>query len=520
MRVKGVEGRKRQLRWEHPRADRFFLTLRAPARLPGAKTGMVVRDLIHSQDHSSLSLFVPLSAAAASASTSTATATATAPPPSTSSRRAAGRRPSPSDYTSLALIGRGAFGEVRLARERSTGALVAVKALDKAEMRARGQVGHVRSERDALAAAALRACPFIVKLRSTFQDEARLFLVMDYCPGGDLLTLLQRVDTLPPDALRFYAAQLVAAVAAIHGSGYVHRDIKPDNLLLDARGHVKLSDFGLCTAVEWAGSAAAAAGAAGMEEGGGGGGATTTTTTTATPTTHRRAAAFSTVGTPDYIAPEVLLRSPGGYGPAADWWSVGAVLFEALVGHPPFAAPTPAETVRRAVAWREHLVLPDPGAVGADAVDLLARLLCDVSDRLGAGPGGAAEVRAHPFFAGVDWEGLSHAAPPHVPALAGPADVSHFDDFSAVDDGGVGLGMHVAGPEEVGEAAAGGGGGGGGGGGEGGAGGPAGAAGPNAAPWPYPAGSRPGSSGGGGRGRLWKRADPDFAGYTFRGTVS
>ena len=192
-----------------------------------------------------------------------------APLPSSSSRRSTSR-PSPSDYASLALIGRGAFGEVRLCVERATGVRVAVKALAKAEMRARGQVAHVRSERDALAASPLRACPFIVRLRATFQDAARLFLVMEFCPGGDLLTLLQRVDTLPPEAARFYAAQLTAAVGAIHAAGYVHRDIKPDNVLLDAAGHVKLSDFGLCTAVEWAGEAEGSGG------GGGGGGVLTT----------------------------------------------------------------------------------------------------------------------------------------------------------------------------------------------------------------------------------------------------
>lgn len=451
------------------------------------------------------------------APTTTAAATAAASP-QPSSRRSA--RPSPSDYASLALIGRGAFGEVRLCVERATGARVAVKALAKADMVARGQVGHVRSERDALAASPLRACPFIVRLRATFQDAARLFLVMEFCPGGDLLTLLQRADTLPPPAARFYGAQLVAAVAAIHGAGYVHRDVKPDNVLLGSDGHIKLSDFGLCTAVEWAGAAAGGEGegaAAGPLSGGLAPPPSSSTDAPPPPAAAarpppRRVAAYSTVGTPDYIAPEVLLRSPGGYGPAADWWSVGAVLYEALAGRPPFASPSPAETVRRAVAWREHLVLPPAEVIGPDAVDLLARLLCDAGDRLGAGPGGADEVRGHPFFAGVDWDwgALRSLAPPAVPSLSGPDDVSHFDDFSGVDDGGAALGMAAA--ESGGRRHDPGGAGSGAGSGAGGGGGGGGPAHPADAPWPS-AGQQQHQ-----HGRRWARADVDFAGYTFRGT--
>ena len=242
------------------------------------------------------------------------------------------------------------------------------------------------------------------------------------------------------------------ALEAVHSLGVVHRDVKPDNLLLDARGHLKLSDFGLCTpvgaarkgGVEWAGKDTS-------EEGGGGaaapppplGGGAAAAATREPPT--RRELAFSTVGTPDYIAPEVLLRSGGGYGPEADWWPLGAVLYEMLCGAPPFAADDAAETVRRAVAWRAWLRLPGEGdevdhgeqKLDPDAADLIRRLLCDAPDRIGT-RGGAAEVKKHPFFANakIDWSRLRRQPSPHVPLLLHEADTQNFDDFDEGDEEG------------------------------------------------------------------------------------
>ena len=263
----------------------------------------------------------------------------------------------------------------------------------------------------------------------------------------------------------------------MHALRVVHRDVKPDNLLLTAAGHVKLADFGLCKPI---------GGGGGEEEGGEGAGAglaSPPSSSGAARAAHpppssrdRRALAFSTVGTPDYIAPEVLLKR--GYGPEADWWSVGCVLYEMLAGHPPFAADDAAETVRRAVAWRAWLRFPTGFDGGAEA--LVRALVCDAPDRLGT-VGGAAAVKAHPFFAGVDWDALPTSPAPYVPVLESDTDTRNFDAGGNEPEGAGGAG------------------------GEGGGGVPA--------PRPAAATLR-------AERRRWARADPNFAGYTFRNSLA
>ncbi|KAK6785899.1 hypothetical protein RDI58_014424 [Solanum bulbocastanum] len=147
------------------------------------------------------------------------------------------------DFELLTMIGKGAFGEVRICREKTTGQVYAMKKLKKSEMLRRGQVEHVKAERNLLAEV---DSDCIVKLYYSFQDDDYLYLVMEYLPGGDMMTLLMRKDILTEDEARFYVAETVLAIESIHKHNYIHRDIKPDNLLLDRYGHLKLSDFGLC----------------------------------------------------------------------------------------------------------------------------------------------------------------------------------------------------------------------------------------------------------------------------------
>lgn len=180
--------------------------------------------------------------------------------------------------------------------------------------------------------------PWIVELNCSFQDESFLYLVMEYLPGGDLMTLLMRKDILQEEEARFYTAEIVLAIESVHKLNYIHRDLKPDNVLLDISGHVKLSDFGLCTRAEinysnpYANLTKLEEIKLEREQ----------KSAERSSSTRRRQLAFSTVGTPDYIAPEVFGKT--GYNELADWWSVGVILYEMLVGFPPFFADDPSVT--------------------------------------------------------------------------------------------------------------------------------------------------------------------------------
>jgi serine/threonine kinase 38 len=148
----------------------------------------------------------------------------------------------------LKIIGRGAFGEVRVCRHKKTNEVVAIKKMKKSDMVNKNQEKHVRAERDILAIASNN--PWIVDLKCSFQDERFLYLVMEFLQGGDLMTLLMEKDILTEEESRFYIAETILAVQSVHALNYIHRDLKPDNLLIGNDGHVKLSDFGLCKHVE------------------------------------------------------------------------------------------------------------------------------------------------------------------------------------------------------------------------------------------------------------------------------
>ncbi|KAL0366899.1 UNVERIFIED_CONTAM: Serine/threonine-protein kinase [Sesamum radiatum] len=263
------------------------------------------------------------------------------------------------DFEPLTMIGKGAFGEVRICREKSTGHVYAMKKLKKSEMLRRGQVEHVKAERNLLAEVDSNC---IVKLYCSFQDEEYLYLIMEYLPGGDMMTLLMRKDTLTEDEARFYVGETVLAIESIHKHNYIHRDIKPDNLLLDRNGHMKLSDFGLCKPLD----------CSNIQEkdfslGNSYSGTLQRDGRPAAPKRtqqeqllhwqrNRRMLAYSTVGTPDYIAPEVLLKK--GYGMECDCslWIVN---------------------------WRTYLKFPEEAKLSLEAKDLICKLLCNVEHRLG-----------------------------------------------------------------------------------------------------------------------------------------
>ncbi|XP_042036471.1 serine/threonine-protein kinase tricornered-like isoform X2 [Salvia splendens] len=340
------------------------------------------------------------------------------------------------DFELLTIIGRGAFGEVRLCREKKSGNIYAMKKLKKSEMVSRGQVEHVRAERNLLAEVASHC---IVKLYYSFQDAEYLYLVMEYLPGGDMMTLLMREDTLTENVAKFYIAQSVLAIESIHKHNYIHRDIKPDNLLLDKSGHMKLSDFGLCKPLDCRTLSTVNENEAMDDEDIKEPMDIDTRFPDATNGSNwrspqeqlhhwqmnRRKLAFSTVGTPDYIAPEVLLKK--GYGMECDWWSLGAIMYEMLVGYPPFYADDPMTTCRKIVHWRNHLKFPEDTELSFEAKDLICRLLCDVEHRLGTG--GATQIKAHPWFVDVEWDKLYEMEAAFKPEVNGELDTQNFMKF-------------------------------------------------------------------------------------------
>ncbi|KAI4377804.1 hypothetical protein MLD38_015379 [Melastoma candidum] len=342
------------------------------------------------------------------------------------------------DFDLLTIIGRGAFGEVRLCREKKSGNIYAMKKLKKSEMLRRGQVEHVRAERNLLAEVDSN---YIVKLYYSFQDEEYLYLIMEYLPGGDMMTLLIREETLTETVTKFYIAQSVLAIESIHNHNYIHRDIKPDNLLLDKNGRMKLSDFGLCKPLDCSNLSSIDENEV-MKDGtvnemvDVGGCNTSNGAHLKSPLEqlqnwqiNRRKLAFSTVGTPDYIAPEVLLKK--GYGMECDWWSLGAIMFEMLVGYPPFCADEPIMACRKIVHWKKHLKIPEEARLSPEAKDLISRLLCDAEHRLGTR--GAAQIKAHPWFKDVDWDRLYEIDAAFKPKVNGELDTQNFMKFDEVE---------------------------------------------------------------------------------------
>jgi serine/threonine kinase 38 len=241
-----------------------------------------------------------------------------------------------------------------------------------------------------------------------------------------------RKDTLSDHEAQFYIAQTVLAINHVHRHNYIHRDIKPDNLLLDTHGHMKLSDFGLCkpidcsklpTLMETEESEDVSEDLSGSRPGSG----RSQAEQLANWQRNRRSLAFSTVGTPDYIAPEVLLKK--GYGMECDWWSVGAIMFEMMVGYPPFYSDDPMQTCRKIVNWRLYLKFPPEPKLSPAAQDLIQRLLCNVDDRLGT-QGGVEDIMAHPFFRGVNWDTLYKQAAPYQPTIEHELDTQNFEQYA------------------------------------------------------------------------------------------
>ncbi|XP_055255379.1 serine/threonine-protein kinase N3 isoform X2 [Moschus berezovskii] len=292
------------------------------------------------------------------------------------------------DFRCLAVLGRGHFGKVLLVQFKGTGQYYAIKALKKQEVLSRDEIESLYCEKRILEAVGCTGHPFLLSLLACFQTSSHACFVTEFAPGGDLMMQIHE-DVFPEPQARFYLACVVLGLQFLHEQKIIYRDLKLDNLLLDAQGFLKIADFGLC------------------KEGIGFGDRTSTF-----------------CGTPEFLAPEVLTQEA--YTRAVDWWGLGVLLYEMLVGECPF----PGDTEEEVFDCIVNAEAPYPRFLSVQGLELIQKLLQKCPEkRLGAGEQDAEEIKTQPFFRTTDWQALLARAvqPPFVPTLCGPTDLRYFE---------------------------------------------------------------------------------------------
>ena len=292
------------------------------------------------------------------------------------------------DFELIKLLGRGSFGEVILARLKANKKIYAMKILNKNLLKLKKQQLHTKTERDLMVKV---NCPFIVNIKSAFQDSEKLYIVSEFMQGGDMFFHMHdgKIVVFNDEKTKFYILELVLALECLHKNNMVYRDLKPENILLDAKGHVKLTDFGLSKILE-------------AEDD----------------------KAFTICGTPQYLAPEIIKRK--GYNKAVDWWSLGCVMYEMLTGKIPFA-------IKRGVKLNIRIYDQEviyPSNLSKEAKSLIKQLLIlNPNERLGSGPNGSENVKNHPYFKGINWKDAwqKKLKPPFIPKLKNDTDLRYFD---------------------------------------------------------------------------------------------
>ncbi|KAG4090904.1 kinase-like protein [Neocallimastix lanati (nom. inval.)] len=332
----------------------------------------------------------------------------------------------------LTQVGQGGYGQVYLARKKDTGEICALKQMNKKKLLKSNEIQHVLTERDVLTAT---NSSWLVKLLYAFQDKENVYLAMEYVPGGDVRTLITKSGILLETHARFYISEMFMAVNSLHELGFIHRDIKPENFLIDANGHIKLTDFGLSRGYissRCINSLKSKLNDIKDKQ-------IIPRTIAERRTIHQsmrqdKKWAFSLVGSPDYMAPEILENN--GYDYLVDYWSLGCILFEFLSGYPPFTAPTMDEIWVNVYKWKQVLERPiyfgedEEFNLSDESWNLITRLIADRSERISS----LNQLQAHPFFKNhikfTDLRTERGAIPPFIPKLESDIDTTYFDDFS------------------------------------------------------------------------------------------
>ncbi|KAI9193290.1 kinase-like domain-containing protein [Polychytrium aggregatum] len=293
------------------------------------------------------------------------------------------------DFNFIAVLGRGAFGKVMLAQDKLTKELYAIKALKKEFIIQNDDVASCKLEKRIFQAASQTKHPFLVNLHSCFQTDYRIYFVMEYVSGGDLMCHIQEKKRFSQGRAKFYACEVLLALEFFHKNNIIYRDLKLDNILLMPDGHIKVADYGICKE-----------------------------------NMHYGDTTRTFCGTPDYMAPEILLQNK--YGRAVDWWSFGVLIYVMLVGKYPFHGDDENEIL--------EAILDDsiefPSNMPKETLSVLQGLLNkNPARRLGSGRSDAEEIKKHAYFAGVDWEAFmqKRVAPLFVPTIGSPTDTSNFD---------------------------------------------------------------------------------------------
>lgn len=290
-----------------------------------------------------------------------------------------------SDLTLKETLGTGTFGRVRLCQHKDSGGFYAIKCLKKSEVLRMKQVEHILAEASILSA--IRH-PFIVNLLKTFQDDKRLYIILEYVVGGEVFSHLRKAGKFPNDVAKFYAAEILLALEYLHSLDILYRDLKPENLLLDVGGHVRITDFGFAKKVP--------------------------------------ERTFTLCGTPEYLAPEIIQSK--GHSKGVDWWALGILTYEMLVGYPPFFDESPFRIYEKILEGKVQF----PKWIDARAKDLIKGLLTiDHTKRLGTLKRGVIDLKKHKWFYGVDWDMLlARKIPAPIPVkVANPGDSRYFDRY-------------------------------------------------------------------------------------------